>query len=65
VAHGPLQISQSLRLHFARVPLECWYVKVQHIKAPSRSALEGIRDAWIQELGYRPSGNDNGPEQNK
>ncbi|GAQ89125.1 hypothetical protein KFL_004890080 [Klebsormidium nitens] len=58
-------IGPSLRLHFARVPLQCWAVKVQHIKAPRRSALEAIRDAWIAELGYRPTGNDNGPEQNR
>lgn len=58
------QVHQSMRLHFARVPRSCAFVKLQHIRSPSRALLEGIRDRWIQENGSLPPGNDNGLVQN-
>ncbi|KAL3688537.1 hypothetical protein R1sor_014846 [Riccia sorocarpa] len=58
------QVYQSMRLHFARVPSQCFYIKLQHLSRPSRALLEGIRDQWIVENGSTPSGNDNGEMQN-
>lgn len=58
------QVHSSMRLHFARMPLKCYYVKIQNISKPSRSLLELIKDKWIEENGSLPSGNDGGPEQN-
>lgn len=58
------QVYQSMRLHFARRPLQCYYVKVMHVSKPSRALLEGTRDAWISENGSVPVGNDNGEIQN-
>lgn len=58
------QVYSSMRLHFARMPLNCYYVKIQNISKPSRSLLELIRDKWIEENSTHPSGNDSGPEQN-
>eukprot|EP00899_Mesostigma_viride_P009678 jgi/Mesvir1/18711/Mv12422-RA.1 len=57
-------IYSSMRLHMARKPALCYYVKVQQITKPSRTQLEDIRNAWIKELGGAPPGNDNGPVQN-
>lgn len=57
------QVYMSLRLHFVRVPSKCHFVKVQHIKQPNRVLLECIKDKWIVENGFLPSGNDNGPQQ--
>eukprot|EP01018_Ginkgo_biloba_P031058 Gb_40143 [translate_table: standard] len=54
----------SMRLHFARVPSKCHFVKVQNIMKPNRSLLEYIKEKWITENGVLPSGNDNGPQQN-
>lgn len=59
------QILQSMRLHFARMPQHCAFVKVQHINKPSRALLEAIRDSWIEESGGSAPGNDNGPLQNR
>ena len=53
-----------MRLHFARMPLKCYYVKTQNITSPSRVLLELIRDKWIEEVGAHPIGNDNGKVQN-
>ena len=58
------QVYQSMRLHFARRPLQCHYVKVMHVTRPSRAVLEGTRDQWISEYGSVPIGNDNGEMQN-
>eukprot|EP00250_Pteridium_aquilinum_P016351 c23061_g1_i2 orf=224-1060(+) len=58
------QVYSSMRLHFARVPLKCYYVKIQNISKPSRSLLELIKERWIEESGFIPCGNDSGPEQN-
>jgi hypothetical protein len=53
-----------MRLHFARRPLECYYVKVHHVTRPSRALLESTREKWVSENGSIPSGNDNGEVQN-
>lgn len=58
------QVYMSMRLHFARTPSKCYYVKIQNINKPSRSLLELIRDKWIEENGSSPEGNDDGPHQN-
>ncbi|MCO5606072.1 hypothetical protein L7F22_060259 [Adiantum nelumboides] len=58
------QVHSSMRLHFARMPLKCYFVKIQTINKPSRSLLELIREKWIEENGSCPSGNNSGPEQN-
>lgn len=58
------QVYQSMRLHFARRPLQCHYIKVMHVTRPSRALLEGTRDIWISENGSVPEGNDNGEVQN-
>ena len=48
----------SLKQHLIRQPQTCHWVKVQTVTRPSRTLLEGIRDAWIAENGAVPSGND-------
>ena len=48
----------SLKQHLIRQPQACYWVKVQTVARPSRTLLEGIRDAWIAENGSVPSGND-------
>ncbi|KAJ7298458.1 hypothetical protein O6H91_Y577100 [Diphasiastrum complanatum] len=58
------QVYHSMRLHFARVPKKCFYVKILHVSRPNRLLLERIRTAWIVENGGAPMGNDNGPHQN-
>ncbi|NJP09599.1 MAG: GIY-YIG nuclease family protein [Leptolyngbyaceae cyanobacterium RU_5_1] len=47
----------SLKQHLVRRPQQCYWLKVQTIDRPSRSVLEGIRDAWIAENGVIPVGN--------
>ncbi|CAI7912595.1 unnamed protein product [Closterium sp. NIES-53] len=59
------QVYQSMRLHFARVPSACAWIKVTHITRPSKAVLEAIKDQWIAENGFAPPGNDEGPEQNR
>ncbi|GBG74290.1 hypothetical protein CBR_g18701 [Chara braunii] len=54
------QVYQSMRLHFARMPSKCHFVKVVHIASPSRAVLESIQTAWITENDTRPPGNDGG-----
>ena len=58
------QVYQSMRLHFARRPLQCHYIKVMNVSKPSRALLEGTRDAWISANGSVPVGNDSGEMQN-
>ena len=48
----------SLKQHLVRQPQACYWVKVKTVDRPSRTLLEGIRDAWIEENGSVPSGND-------
>lgn len=50
-------VSTSLKQHLVRRPRQCYWVKVQTIDRPSRTLLEGIRDAWITENGTVPPGN--------
>lgn len=47
----------SLKQHLVRQPQQCHWVKVQTIDRPSRTLLEGIRDAWLAENGSTPPGN--------
>lgn len=47
----------SLKQHLVRQPKSCYSVKVQTIDRPSRTLLEGIRDAWLTENGSTPPGN--------
>jgi hypothetical protein len=54
-------VSLSLKQHLVRQPHACHWVKVHTIDRPSRTILEGGRDAWIAENGQIPSGN--GPDQ--
>lgn len=50
-------VSLSLKQHLIRRSPLCHWVKVQTITKPSRTALEGMRDAWIAENGACPPGN--------
>ena len=47
----------SLKQHLVRQPENCHWVKVQTIQRPSRTLLESIRDAWIEENSTVPPGN--------
>src|SRR3712207_5777273 len=47
----------SLKQHLVRRPTQCYWVKAKTIDRPSRTILESIRDAWIQENGAIPIGN--------
>eukprot|EP00270_Netrium_digitus_P016486 TRINITY_DN5922_c0_g1_i1.p1 TRINITY_DN5922_c0_g1~~TRINITY_DN5922_c0_g1_i1.p1 ORF type:complete len:305 (-),score=75.71 TRINITY_DN5922_c0_g1_i1:101-1015(-) len=58
------QVYQSMRLHFARMPRLCCFVKFHNITRPSRALLESIRDSWEKSSPSPPPGNDNGPQQN-
>ncbi len=42
----------SLRQHLVRCLSDCYWVKVQVIDRPSRTILETIRAAWIEENGF-------------
>jgi hypothetical protein len=50
-------ISLSIKQHLARCPQECYWLKVQIITKPSRTILEAIKAAWIEENGTIPAGN--------
>lgn len=47
----------SLKQHLVRLPQQCYWLKVQTIERPSRTLLESIKDAWIEENGRIPDGN--------
>ena len=47
----------SLKQHLVRQPNNCYWLKVQTITRPSRSILDDIRQAWIEENGSIPPGN--------
>ncbi|MGD1907742.1 MAG: GIY-YIG nuclease family protein [Leptolyngbyaceae cyanobacterium] len=49
----------SLKQHLVRQPGVCHSYKLETIDRPSRTLLEGIRTAWIDENGGLPSGNEN------
>ncbi len=44
-------VYQSLRQHLVRQPEACWWYKLQTIERPSRSALEGLKQAWMAASG--------------
>ena len=48
----------SLKQHLVRQPDRCYWLKVQAIARPSRTVLEEIKQAWIEENGSIPPGND-------
>lgn len=52
----------SLKQHLVRQPQGCYWLKFQTITRPSRSILEEIGRAWIEENGTTPPGN--GEEEN-
>ncbi|MBR8829868.1 MAG: hypothetical protein N5P05_000592 [Chroococcopsis gigantea SAG 12.99] len=47
----------SLLQHLIRQPRSCHWLKFQIISRPSRTILEDIRSAWIEENGSIPPGN--------
>jgi hypothetical protein len=47
----------SLKQHLVRQPQGCYWLKFQTITRPSRSILEEMRRAWIEENGATPPGN--------
>ncbi|MGP1384939.1 MAG: GIY-YIG nuclease family protein [Thainema sp.] len=47
----------SLKQHLVRQPDACYWIKVCCIERPSRTALEEIQSAWIEENGELPDGN--------
>ncbi|OUL20583.1 Nuclease subunit of the excinuclease complex [Nostoc sp. RF31YmG] len=47
----------SLKQHLVRQPQQCYWLKIQTIDRPSRTALESIEQAWIAENGTMPLGN--------
>ncbi len=47
----------SLKQHLVRQPQSCYWLKFQTINRPSRSILEEMRKAWIEENGATPPGN--------
>ena len=51
-------VYQSLRQHLVRQPEACWWYKLQTIERPSRSLLEGLRQAWLTESGLSLSAED-------
>lgn len=50
-------VATGLKLHLVRQPEQCYWVKVQTVQRPSRTALEEMRTAWIEENGSMPPGN--------
>ncbi|MBD3882257.1 GIY-YIG nuclease family protein [Phormidium tenue FACHB-886] len=50
-------VSLSLKQHLVRQPQRCYWVKVETIDRPNRTALEALRDGWIAENGAVPAGN--------
>jgi hypothetical protein len=47
----------SLKQHLMRQPQQCYWIKCQTISRPSRTILDNIKDAWIEENGTTPAGN--------
>lgn len=50
-------VSLSLKQHLVRQPQHCYWIKVQTVDRPSRTLLESMREAWVNENGSLPSGN--------
>jgi len=57
-------INPSLRLHLARMPSQCHYVKVAHVAAPNRAVLQKVQDDWVASSVDSVPGNDGGKCQN-
>ncbi|RUR78253.1 GIY-YIG nuclease family protein [Chlorogloeopsis fritschii PCC 9212] len=53
----------SLKQHLVRQPQKCYWVKIQTIERPSRTVLENIEKAWIEENGSVPVGNKDDKDQ--
>ncbi len=51
-------VYMSLKQHLVRQPAACHGYKVETIDRPSRTLLEAVRTAWIEENGGQPPGND-------
>ena len=47
----------SIKQHLVRCPQECYWLKVEIITKPSRTILDAIKTAWIEENGAIPLGN--------
>jgi hypothetical protein len=47
----------SIKQHLARCPQQCYWLKVEIITKPSRTILDTIKAAWIEENGGIPPGN--------
>ncbi|MEL6221216.1 MAG: GIY-YIG nuclease family protein [Cyanobacteria bacterium J06627_8] len=47
----------SLKQHLIRCPTSCHWVKITTIDRPSRTILEEIQTAWMNENGMMPPGN--------
>jgi hypothetical protein len=47
----------SLKQHLVRQLHNCYWLKYQTINRPSRTILEEIKQAWLEENGAIPSGN--------
>lgn len=47
----------SIKQHLARCPQQCYWLKVEIITKPSRTILDAIKAAWIEENGAMPPGN--------
>ncbi|MEO0985049.1 MAG: GIY-YIG nuclease family protein [Cyanobacteria bacterium J06639_14] len=45
-------VYQSLKQHLVRQPEACWWYKLQTIERPSRSALENLKQAWLEECEF-------------
>ncbi|NEO26732.1 MAG: GIY-YIG nuclease family protein [Kamptonema sp. SIO4C4] len=50
-------IYASLKQHLVRKPEDCYWLKINTIERPSRTILEEIKAAWIDENGAIPTGN--------
>ena len=50
-------VTMSLKQHLVRCPDFCHWVKVKTIERPSKTLLETIQSAWIDENGECPVGN--------
>ena len=50
-------MSVGLTQHLVRCPQQCHWFKCYAVARPSRTLLDGIRDAWLAEYGAVPPGN--------
>lgn len=50
-------VRTSLKQHLTRCPHQCHWLKVATIERPSRTLLETMQQAWIDEYGAIPPGN--------